>query len=63
MAIVGLSATLDKFRAELKALEDSVAVNVPKARLVVSPDIGALQYHTHENMLLIITVDRRPMSS
>ena len=63
MAIVGLSATLDKFTAQLKALEDSVAVKVPKAQLVVNPAIGALQYHTHENMLLIITVDRRPMSS
>ena len=63
MAIVGYSQTLATWRAELKALEDSVAVKVPKARLVVNPDIGALQYHTHENMLLIITVDRRPMSS
>ena len=52
MAIVGLSATLDKFTAQLKALEDSVAVKVPKARLVVNPDSGALQYHTHENIPL-----------
>ena len=47
-AVVGYTATWVTFKAELKALEASVAVN--KAPLLVQSAIGALQYHTHENI-------------